>query len=138
MTKPLRTCFVIADGRHARWVSRDHETGALRTVRELHSHDKAAHAYSGAVFESATGHRHGGREPHEPARREAEAFAAEIAGALHDIAERLVIVAPARVLKAIEAELSAPARARLAGRLAKDLTKVADHDLGKWLAPLER
>lgn len=138
MTKPLKTCFVIADGRHARWVLRDHETGALHTVHELHAHEKAAHAYSGAVIESATGHRHGGREPHEPARRRAKAFASELAGELGAVRDRLVIVAPARVLKAIEAELPYPARTRLAGRLAKDLTKVPDHDLGRWLAPLER
>ena len=137
MTKPLKTCFLIADGRHARWVARDHETGALRTVREMHAHDKAAHAYAGGVVESATGHRHGGREPHEPARRQADAFAAEVARALADVSERLVLVAPARVLNAIEADLPAPAQARVAGRLAKDLTKVPDHELARWLAPLE-
>lgn len=137
MTKPLKTCFLIADGRHARWVARDYETGALRTVRELHAHDRAAHAYSGGVVESATGHRHGGREPHEPARRQADAFAAEVAAAIGEVAERLVLVAPPRVLNAIEAELAAAARARLAGTLPKDLTKVPDHELGRWLAPLE-
>lgn len=137
MIKPLRTSFVIADGRHARWVVRDHETGDFRTVRELHSDEKASFAYSGAVFESATGERHGGREPREPSRREAAAFAAKIAAELHDVAGRLVIVAPTRVLKAIEAELAPAAHERLAGTLPKDLTKIADHDLGRWLAPLE-
>jgi len=136
MTRPLRTCFVIADGARARLVARDHDTGDFRTLRDLHAHDKAAHAYSGGVVESATGHRHGMREPHEPARRQAEAFAARVAAELGDD-ERLVIVAPARVLNAIEKALPKDVSDRLAGTLAKDLTKVADHDLARWLTPLE-
>lgn len=137
MTKPLRTLFLIADGGCARWVARDNETGDFRTLRERHAHDHAAHAYSGAVFESATGERHGVREPHESARRNAEMFAAEVAARLDGVDERLVIVAPPRMLNAIEAALPAAARKQLAGRLAKDLTKVADHDLARWLVPLE-
>lgn len=137
MTKPLRTFFVIADGGHARFVARDPETGDFHTVRELRAGGKAAHAYSGGTVEGATGHRHGTREPHEPARQAAEAFAGEIAAALKDGAERLVVVAPARMLGALRDKLPGGARERLAGELAKDLTKVPDHDLGAWLRPLE-
>ncbi|HEX6866383.1 MAG TPA: host attachment protein [Caulobacteraceae bacterium] len=137
MPRPLHTRFVIADGARARLVERDHETGDFHTLRELHAHNKAVHGYSGGVVERATGHHHGAREPHEPARRRAQAFAAEIAAAVEKGGERLVIVAPARVLGAIEAALPPQARKQLAGTLAKDLTKVADHDLSRWLTPLE-
>lgn len=138
MPKPLRTLFLIADGRRARWVARDHETHAFRTVRELHSSGKTAHAYSGAVFESATGQRHGAREPHEPAHRQAEAFAAELAAELREVKERLVIVAPPRMLASLMDELAQETRSKLADTLPKDLTNVPDHQLGRWLEPLER
>ncbi|HEX6859634.1 MAG TPA: host attachment protein [Caulobacteraceae bacterium] len=134
MIKPLKTSYLIADGRHARWVERDHETGDFRTLRELHHRDHGAHAYSGSVFESAGGQRHGVREPHEPARRAAEAFAAEIGAAAGDLADRVVLVAPARMLNEIEDALPPAIRARVAETIAKDLTKVADHDLRRWLS----
>lgn len=133
MIKPLRTSYLVADGRRARLVERDGETGDFRTLREFHHSERVSHAYSGTVFESVGGQRHGVREPNEPARREAEAFAREIADDMDGLAPRVVLVAPARMLKAIEDALPAEVRARLAGKIAKDLTKVADHDLHQWL-----
>ena len=62
---------------------------------------------------------------------------ADTISAQADALERLVIVAPARVLEVIRDRLSPPARARLVSTLAKDLTKIPDHELTKWLRPLE-
>jgi len=143
MTKPLRTQFVIADGGRARWVTRSERADDFVTVRELKA-DKVEFAgrAPGAVFESSTSRSSGLGEPGKLAKEQGAVFAAEVAEALNadaerDAYDRLALVAPARILSAISKGLSGPAKARLANSLAKDLTKVPDHELGQWLRPLE-
>jgi len=143
MTKPLKTQFVIADGGRARWVRRSDQADDFVTVKELKA-DKVvlAGGAPGAVFESSTSRSSGLGEPGKLAKEQGAIFAAELAEALNaeasrDAYDRLALVAPARILSAIGRGLSGPAKARLANSLAKDLTKVPDHELGAWLRPLE-
>lgn len=143
MSKPLRTQFVIADGGRARWVTRHEGAHDFVTVRELKA-DKVvlAGGAPGVVFEGSGSRRAGLGEPGKLAKAQGAMFAAELAEALNaeasrDAYDRLAIVAPARILGAISKGLSGPAKARLANSLAKDLTKIPDHELGQWLRPLE-
>lgn len=126
MTAHLKILFVIADGVHARWVSRSHEGSEdFHTVREL----RAAHP--------AAGH-----ESNEAVRRAHDSFGREVAEALNAAAnhgefEKLALVAPSQVLTAITAHLNPKAKADLVHSLAKDLIKTPDHELGAWLRTLE-
>jgi protein required for attachment to host cells len=133
--------FVLADGATARWVARDHETQAFRTVREARFQERPPLAQGGTVHESAAHGRHGLHERSAAADRRREAFAAELAEQLNRQVVRadeiLALVAPPRMLNALRARLSAPARSKLAASLSKDLTKVPDGQLGDWLVPLE-
>ena len=120
MTKPLRIEFVVADGDHARWVRRAETADDFVTVREI-----KAHAHSG-------GHAHGDHDHH------AAAFARTVADAINAEAQagredRLALVAPARMMGALRADLSGPARALVVHEIDKDLTKVGNHDLDAWL-----
>jgi len=142
MTKPLRTQFVVVDGARARWVRRSDETHDFVTENEIKAPPKApTGGPQGVVFERAGGGRHAIEQGHGKGQKK-DSFVVRVAEALNHQAEhgdfdRLAIVAPARTLNALREELSPAARERLAGALAKDLTKVADHDLAKWLRPLE-
>jgi len=143
MTKALRTQFVIADGARARWVLHSDETHDFVTVRELKSDaGPPAAGPAGVVFENSSGRGSGVRELQDASQRRREHFAVEVAAALDQEAakdgfQRLALVAPSRMLNAIRERLSGPARAKLAACLAKDLTKVPDHELGPWLRELE-
>lgn len=64
----------------------------------------------------------------------AEAINVQAAAASFD---RLSIVAPARVLAAINRRLTVAASRKLGKTVAKDLTKIPDHELKAWLRPLE-
>lgn len=141
--RPPRLQFVILDGARARWVSRTHDTLAFHTER-IEERPHASHGGpEGVAFESASGRR-ATIQPHVPAAvKERDHFAEKVA---HEVEEAvkadpsiaLALVAPARVLKSVEERLSARARGRVLHRLAKDLTKVPDGELGAWLARLER
>lgn len=136
-------CFLIADGEHARLVTADADN-VLRTVRSfdsgtahLASRDLAADR-PGRVFESASTTRHGVQprhDPHELAKTKfAQLAAAELANEARAAAlDRLVIIAPAHCLSDIEAALDTQTAALVAGRLAKDLVKVPDHELSPHL-----
>ncbi len=143
MTKPLRTQFVIADGGRARWVTRHEGAHDFVTIKELKAdHVVLSRGQSGVVQDGATGRPSGLKERGAAAKAKNAIFAAELAEALNaeasrDAYDRLSLVAPARILSAIGRGLSGPAKARLANSLAKDLTKVPDHELGQWLQPLE-
>jgi protein required for attachment to host cells len=95
------------------------------------------------AFEASSGRPSNIQERWTATRHRREAFAAQVAEAINaqatqGDADRLSLVAPARVLNAIERGLTAAARAKLSKTLAKDLTKVPDHELKSWLEPLER
>jgi protein required for attachment to host cells len=142
MTRPLRTHFVIADGAHARWVERAHDADDFVTIRVLNAEAHHRHPPTGVSFDSASG-RPSNIEPRMSATdHERDRFAAQVAEAINlqavDAAyDRLSIVAPARVLAAINKHLTAAASRKLGKTIAKDLTKVPDHQLKSWLRPLE-
>jgi protein required for attachment to host cells len=143
--KPIKTLYVIADGGRARFVERD-DNGAFRTITsfvstELHerSHDLGLDRPA-RVKESANTARHAvepRRDLHLAAK---EDFVKAVAGEI-DVEhgrkrfDKLVLVAPPRVLTELKDKLS-KAMADLAGdSLQKDLTKVPDHDLAEHLVP---
>jgi protein required for attachment to host cells len=123
MTKPLRILFVVADGARARWVRRSVDADAFVTARDIRVH---AGAHSG-----------GDHDDHEHA-----AFARQVADAINGEAQfgphdRLVLIAPAHILVAIQRDLSVVARRKVFRTLAKDLYNIPDSALGDWLRPLE-
>ena len=63
-------------------------------------------------------------------RELAEHLNAEVARGRYD---RLALVAPARMLREIRAHTSKAAQINTVAQLDKDLTKVANHDLDRWL-----
>jgi len=140
MSHPPRIQFVVADGQRARWVSRRGDDFA--TATEQAAEPAAPRHPQGVVFEARSGQRFSVEERNAAVRQRKERFAEDLAARINDAAareayERLVLVAPARMLSAIEQRLSPAARSRLVGRLAKDLTKTPDHELKAWLQSLE-
>lgn len=137
-----RMLFLVADGGSARWIARDHENQHFSTERETHARHKPAAGQAGTVVESVGHERHGLGERVDLAVRRREQFAAELAADLEREVKRsrwesLALVAPPRMLQALEKALSGPMRTKVHARLGKDLVKVGDHALGEWLSPLE-
>lgn len=140
MSHPPKTQFLIADGARARWIVR--RASDFVTLREQAARPRRREHPQGVVFSSAAGQRFNIEARDDSARRDKARFAEEIAAAInaHDAAggfDRLVIVAPARVLAVIADHLTTSARGKFIGSLAKDLTKVPDHELAAWLHALE-
>jgi protein required for attachment to host cells len=143
--KNPRIWYVIADGGRARFVKRD-ERSSFHTVANLVSTELRARSsdlgrdHPARVMESATP----GRSAIEP-RRDLKEVAKEdfvklVADELsvgHERGQfdRLVLVAPPRVLTELKNNLSKPIAELVVGDLQKDLTKVPDHDLTAHLAP---
>lgn len=140
--KPLATQFIIADGARARLVKRAGDAGDFVTTREMKADRRPSETMKGVVFDGATHRGYGVESRADAVQAHRTAFAQEVAEAInteasHENLGRLAIVAPARTLSAITSHLSAAAKSKLAGTLAKDLTKVPDHALKEWLGPLE-
>ncbi|QUD87756.1 host attachment protein [Phenylobacterium montanum] len=139
MIKALRTQFVIADGARARWVTRSDHADDFVTTMDRKA-EPLLHGETGATLEGAE---HYTMPPPEHATREHHArFARELAEEINVAArnggfDRLVVVAPDRTLAEITQHLKGAATEKLAGTLAKDLTKTPDHELMAWLRPLE-
>jgi protein required for attachment to host cells len=143
--KHARLWYVIADGGMARFVERD-ENGAFRTVlsfvsSELHarSHDLGLDRPA-RVRESANAARHAiepRRDLHDAAKEDFVKLVAEKLDAEHERGQfdKLVLVAPPRVLTELKQHLSKPMAKLVVDGLQKDLTKVPDHDLAQHLAP---
>lgn len=147
MRKRPSVLFVVADGGRARFVARDSETGAFVTVQELDGRERLADlrsalraSPSARSVQSGTPSSHaiGVDDPYRQAKAE---FAIEVANAAARAAKArsdtgLVVIASPRLLGPLRraAEQSAP----VLETLGKDLTKTPDHELGRWLEPLER
>jgi protein required for attachment to host cells len=138
--KSTRTWFLIADGARARVMvnegpgkglkaAMDNEFAAPTAPSRDWVSDKPGRAAGGPG-----GARHTKEprvDPHEFAK---ERFAAEMASMLDAAAEenafdRLILVAPPKVLGNLRTALRNGARERIAGELAKDLTHVPPRDL---------
>jgi protein required for attachment to host cells len=139
--------FIIADGAHARFVAAASGAREFVTLREVDGSERLRKLRA-ELRASPAGR---GHESMSPTRRSVgptgyvrhakEDFVGEIADlAAESFGENaedgVVLIAPARLI--------GPLRQRLRGRmniiatLSKDLTKVADHDLAEYLAPLLR
>ena len=134
--------FVIADGSRARWVRRSDRADDFVTVREMKAEPLTPGEPDGVVFGSS-GQRFNVSEKDTAIQHMRTRFASDVAEALNadagkDPSRQIVVVAPQRMLQAILARLSGPVRSRVIHTLAKDLTKTPDHELRRWLEPLER
>jgi protein required for attachment to host cells len=144
--------IVIADGEHARLVraSADHALHTETVIDSETAHMRAADlgdAAPGASFHTGSSAHHAVAPRHDPHDLAKAEFARSVAARLNEIAtaggfEQLVLVAPAHTLSTIEAALTALARQRLIGRLAKDLVKTPDDALWPhvrdWVRPVHR
>ncbi len=107
---PNKLLFVLTDGGHARLVERSPETGHFVTLEEIGNHD--------------TNPRH-----------DKTVFVAQVAKRANEVVrqqmlEGVVLAAPQRLIGPLrDAFMQGPA---VVEAVAKDLTKVADHDLGAW------
>ena len=137
-----KTWLAIVDAEHARFVALD--AGCFLTVQTLTSpiagqrRSAIAGDRLGRTFESAGALRHAiapRSDPRAPGRqRFAVQVAAELnAAAARELFARLILVAPARTLPAIEEALDPGVRRGIAARVAKNLTKTPDGDLAAHL-----
>lgn len=143
--KRQKTWYVIADGGRARFVERHEDNGAFDTVREIVSPDlhRSSHELGterpGRTHESADAARHAIQPRTDPHTKEKHAFAAHIGGELNRASgrgefQRLVLIAPVRVLLDVKKALDDAARRKVVGQLQKDLTRVPDGDLTEHLS----
>jgi protein required for attachment to host cells len=139
MESTRKMWIVIADGEHARFVSRA-PGGGFRSHRVLDS--TSAHLRSSDLgddrpvrgFESATGLRHTITPRQDLHDREKQRFAARLAGEINRESargafDRFVLVAPTRTSSVVLDQLDPTTLAKLVGTLRKDLTQVPDHEL---------
>ncbi len=143
--KPVKTLYVIADGGRARFVERD-GNGEFRTLAsfvssELHdrSHDLGLDRPA-RVKESANTARHAvepRRDLHVAAKEDFVKTVAQEIDTAHGRKrfDKLVLVAPPRVLTELREKLSDAMAKLAADSVQKDLTKVPDHDLAEHLKP---
>jgi protein required for attachment to host cells len=135
--------IVIADGEHARWVSRS-PGGGFHSDRVLHS--PSAHVRSAALgddrpgrgIESATGIPHAVAPKEDLHDREKRKFAEGLAQLINAEArrgafDRFVLIAPIRTMTTVLDGLAPATLTKLVGTLRKDLTRVPDHELESHL-----
>ena len=146
------SCFVIADGGHARFVfpAADNALHTRMAVDSTHLHDRSSDLGSdrpGRSFESDSVTRHAIAPRHDLHEMEKEKFerfvAHKICGeSAADAFNELILVAPAHALSIIQGGLDETTAAKLVGTLAKDLTKVPDdalyQHLKDWMQPPNR
>lgn len=139
MTHTPRIRILVASAGQARWIERSHESDELVTLGELKptgAHHR--HGPAHVSFESAAGGMRHGVDDRGDAKRKRDSFAQQIAEALNHQAakheyDRLGLIAPPRLLKAIREHLSHEAQSRVHFELAKDLSKQSNHNLRAWL-----
>ncbi len=143
--KQPKILYVIADGGRARFVARGEE-GDFHTIASFvsseiyeRSHDLGTDRPT-RVHESANAARHAAQPRHDLHSAAKEDFVKHIASEIDGEQERgrfekLVLVAPPRVLTELKEKLSKSMARLVADGLQKDLTKVPDHELAPHLAP---
>ncbi len=139
--------FVLADGGHARLVSHAPQNGDYVTVREIDGSKgiKEVRAWmrthpAGRSQESGGTSRRSAVGPEDPYRQVKADFMARVAEATKALdAERahvgVVLVATRRLLPILREQFASGPK--VLNQLAKDLTKVPDHELPAWLSTLE-
>ncbi len=145
-------CFVVADGGHARFLrpAADHGLHTFETLESSAVHKQTSDLVSdrmGRSFESGSPTRHGytpRTDPHELAK---EKFAHGVGHRINALSaegafDDLVVVAPPHAMNEILDALDTVTAGKIVGRLAKDLTKVPEHDLSphltEWVRPVHR
>ena len=142
MPQHQKLCFVIADGGHARFVYPAGDN-ALHTIDAVDSTN--VHKLTQDLVSDRSGP--GITPRHDPHDMEKTRFAQRVGERVKhdstaDAFDALVLVAPAHVLHEMMEQLDPPAKAKILGTLAKDLTKVPDHELWphlkEWVRPTHR
>jgi protein required for attachment to host cells len=135
----LRARYLIASGARARWIEYKGGRADPVTVAEIEPERRySPHGPAHVAFESVGGMRHG-PDARAIAARRLDEFARQLAEDIEQRVaagemQRLGIVAPARLLKAIREHLGSRSRAMLAFQLARDLTKHPNHTVHGWLS----
>jgi len=139
MSKPRNLLVVVADGEHARFL-RPAADNALHcesafdsTTAHKQSSDLGADRPGASVHTGSTAH-HAMTPRHDPKDMEKAKFARFVAKQINAIAtgegfDRLILVAPSSILAVVDAGLDTESKAFTINTLAKDLTKVPDHEL---------
>lgn len=137
-----RVLYILTDGGHARMVERSADNGAYVTLEEvdgrgrlrrLHAEEQANPPSRG--HDSVGPGRHAvGSE--DAARRTKEKFVADVAETAKDMLRAgayggVFLVAPGRLMGPLRDEMGP--HVPVAGTLDKDLTKIPNAELGKWL-----
>jgi protein required for attachment to host cells len=146
-----RTWVVIADSVRAKVLIQARSGDALTALAgaEFHSPDPSHHARDlgsdrpSRSIESVGGGRHAIEPKHDARRLTAAGFAGDLAGFLEhhaqeDNFDRLVIVAPSRMLGNFRNALGRHAEKKLVAELNEDLTKTPVRELPSHLEPILR
>ncbi len=145
--KRIVTWILIADGSKARIARNDGPGHGVQAVaggefqgRNLPGREVASDR-PGRSFDSAGRGRHAMEPQTDPHEYDKQAFLMRLAGFLDKKAkqgryDRLVLVAPPRVLGYLRNRLSDAARRKVSAELGKDLTQVPLHQLADRLAPV--
>lgn len=146
-TKKSTTWMIVCDGARGRiLVNRGRGTG-LSEIASAESRDARLTTRSlgaerpGQTRDSFGAGRHAMDPPVDWHRFEKQRFAKEMAArinaaALENKFDRVILVAPPRVLGDLRQALNAQAATKVAGEVGKDLTRVAVHHLGPYLSHL--
>jgi protein required for attachment to host cells len=131
MHRAPKTRFLIASGAQARWVEHLPDLPDLVTVGQIAPTGVHHHTHGPAHVSSESADR-------GEAARHLEDFARQIAEAVNRQArngefERLALVAPPRLLRAVREHLDGAVRTKICFELPKDLTKHSNHALRRWL-----
>lgn len=146
-TSPKKTWVVIADGMHARILSQDRHGAPLAPALDQELFNPAAHGFSrdlksdapGRAFNTGSGGRHSMEPPTDPKTREKELFARRVAELINDAAgrkefQRLILVAPPKILGALRANLDSHAKKLVAGEIHHDLVRTPVSEIERHLA----
>jgi protein required for attachment to host cells len=142
MAKRKTSWIVVADGSHARILANEGRGTGLSLVAEQESPQARAHTAElgtdrpGRAYDSTNPARHAMEPRIDWQRQEKERFIAALAERLVAARSRfdaLVLVAPPRVMGELQRRLDAPTKAKVSGKLQKDLTWVSLPELGAHL-----
>jgi protein required for attachment to host cells len=145
VTKKSTVWILVCDGARGRiFVNRGRGTG-LSEIESAEAPDarvptRALGADRPGRTHDASGDRRHAMEPLVDWHKfEKERFAKEMAGLVNSAAlenkfDRVILVAPPRVLGNLRQALNAQATAKIGGEIGKDLTQVGVHDLGPHLS----
>lgn len=147
--KPEKTWVVIADAMHARILHQDKRGGPLAPAPGEEFAHPATHGFArdlksdapGRAFDTGSGARHSMEPRTDPKVHEKQLFARQVAEFVNRAAarnefDRLVLVAPPKMLGELRTHLDQHARDRVAGELDRDLIRTPVSELPSHLTEL--